>query len=182
MEGSGGGGDGGGAEGDDGGGSFVGEGQRILSHSGLTSTWSVTPPHKLCPDPDAPSHPLARLQASHQRTILLAALLFFSGYSRPCALCKRPLVETLPSPVHAAAGRQPRFRPLVQSFFSQPQKYIQGFFFAGGTEQRFGCTAAVAVAAAASRGLLLLLQTSLHNPCPHPSATEAFLSSDTLEG
>lgn len=155
-----------------------------MSRSGLMSTWSVTPPHKLCPNPDAPSHPLVRLEASHQRTILLAALLFFLGYSRPCALCKRPLVETLPSPVHAATGRQPRSRPLVQSFFSQPQKYIQGFFFTGRTEQRFGCTAAVAAAAAAaaSHGLLPLLQTSLHNPCPHPSAAEAFLSSDTLEG
>lgn len=30
-----------------------------------------------CPDPDAPSHPLVRLVASHQRTILLAALLLF---------------------------------------------------------------------------------------------------------
>lgn len=69
---------------------------------------------------------------------------------------------------------------LYSHFFSRPQKYIQGFFFMGRTEQRFGCTAAAALAA--SRSLLPLLQTSLHNPRPPLSAAEAFLSSDTLEG
>lgn len=165
-----------------GGESSVGEGRRILSRSGLMPTWSVTPPHKHVQNQML--HPtLWYVSERHiNRPFYWQLFSFLGGVTVVCAFfANGPWLKHFQALAMQQWAASHGSDHLYSNFFSRPQKYIQGFFFTGCTEQRFGCIAPAA-ALAASSGLLPLLQTSLHDPRPPLSAAEAFLSSDTLEG
>lgn len=118
-----------------GGWSSVGEGRRILSRSGPTSTrTNVSRSRGSVP-------PIVRLAASHPRTILLAALLFFWV---TVVRANGPWLKHFQALSMQQRAASHGSDHLYSHFFSRPQKYFQGFFVTGRTERRFGCTAAAA--------------------------------------